>query len=76
MLQEVIAKMNPDDATYHMKRCVDSGLWVPEGNKTLDDSLKADDDEEIEDADVDESTADKDAEYAVIKEGNGKSAEN
>ena len=28
MLKEVLAKMNPDDAAYHMKRCIDSGLWV------------------------------------------------
>ncbi|XP_064108145.1 hsp90 co-chaperone Cdc37-like [Macrobrachium nipponense] len=30
LLQTTIAKMNPEDAAYHMKRCVDSGLWVPE----------------------------------------------
>ena len=28
MLKEVLAKMKPEDATYHMKRCIDSGLWV------------------------------------------------
>lgn len=27
-LKEVLSKMNPEDAEYHMKRCVDSGLWV------------------------------------------------
>jgi len=21
--------MDPEEAQYHMKRCVDSGLWVP-----------------------------------------------
>lgn len=25
--------MPEDEAKYHMKRCVDSGLWVPEGGK-------------------------------------------
>ncbi|XP_042865244.1 hsp90 co-chaperone Cdc37-like [Penaeus japonicus] len=30
MLQKAIEKMNPEDAAYHMKRCVDSGLWVPD----------------------------------------------
>lgn len=25
--------MKPEEATYHMKRCVDSGLWVPDANK-------------------------------------------
>ncbi len=29
MLQETIASMSPEDANYHMKRCIDSGLWVP-----------------------------------------------
>lgn len=27
-LKEVLSKMSPEDAEYHMKRCVDSGLWV------------------------------------------------
>lgn len=26
--------MDEKDARYHMKRCVDSGLWIPEANKT------------------------------------------
>ena len=30
LLKEVIANMSREDATYHMKRCVDSGLWVPD----------------------------------------------
>lgn len=33
LLQETISKMDEEDAKYHMKRCVDSGLWVPEANK-------------------------------------------
>ena len=27
-LKDVLAKMEDDQASYHMKRCVDSGLWV------------------------------------------------
>ena len=27
-LQEVLSKLSREDAAYHMKRCVDSGLWV------------------------------------------------
>ena len=27
-LQDVLAGMSKEDAAYHMKRCVDSGLWV------------------------------------------------
>lgn len=33
MLQKAISEMPEDEARYHMKRCVDSGLWVPEANK-------------------------------------------
>lgn len=29
MLKNVISNMNPEDAEYHFKRCIDSGLWVP-----------------------------------------------
>jgi len=29
MLQQVIKEMPEEDARYHMKRCVDSGLWCP-----------------------------------------------
>lgn len=32
MLKDVIAKMPEDQAKYHMKRCVDSGLWVADAN--------------------------------------------
>lgn len=32
MLKEVIAALSPEDARYHMKRCVDSGLWVADAN--------------------------------------------
>jgi cell division cycle protein 37 len=36
MLKEAIAKMPEDEAKYHMKRCVDSGLWVPEAGASKD----------------------------------------
>ncbi|NWS09130.1 CDC37 protein, partial [Motacilla alba] len=29
MLQDTISKMDPAEAKYHMQRCIDSGLWVP-----------------------------------------------
>uniref|UniRef100_A0A8C6YGF8 Hsp90 co-chaperone Cdc37 n=1 Tax=Naja naja TaxID=35670 RepID=A0A8C6YGF8_NAJNA len=29
MLQDSISKMDPTEAKYHMQRCIDSGLWVP-----------------------------------------------
>ncbi|KAL1426045.1 hypothetical protein MTO96_018595 [Rhipicephalus appendiculatus] len=30
MLKDAIASMPEEEARYHMKRCVDSGLWVPD----------------------------------------------
>ena len=35
-LKDVIAKMDQQEAAYHMKRCVDSGLWVPDANAGKD----------------------------------------
>ncbi|CAH2273111.1 hsp90 co-chaperone Cdc37 [Pelobates cultripes] len=29
MLQDTISQMNPTEARYYMKQCIDSGLWVP-----------------------------------------------
>lgn len=29
MLQDAVAKLPKEEAEYHIKRCVDSGLWVP-----------------------------------------------
>lgn len=44
MLQEVISKMDPTEAKAHMKRCIDSGLWVPnsktdEGDEKEEDAI-------------------------------------
>ncbi|XP_014251985.1 hsp90 co-chaperone Cdc37-like [Cimex lectularius] len=33
MLQKMIAELPEEEAAYHMKRCVDSGLWLPSGAK-------------------------------------------
>lgn len=33
LLQETILTLPEEEARYHMKRCVDSGLWLPEGGK-------------------------------------------
>ena len=35
LLQEVIAKMEPEEARRHIQRCVDSGLWVPDESSPL-----------------------------------------
>lgn len=39
MLQDAISKMDPTEAKHHMKRCIDSGLWVP-NSRTDDDGEK------------------------------------
>lgn len=46
LLQDTIAKMNEEDARYHMKRCVDSGLWVPDANKGKEDKEETNVDKE------------------------------
>ncbi|XP_055376283.1 hsp90 co-chaperone Cdc37 [Condylostylus longicornis] len=49
LLQETIAKMPEQEAVYHMKRCVDSGLWIPEGGlKENQDSNKNDNEDKGE----------------------------
>ena len=40
-LRAALHKLTPEDAQYHMKRCVDSGLWDPAGGG----AAEADDDE-------------------------------
>jgi len=41
--------MNQEDAAYYMKRCVDSGLWVPDGNK---DKFSAEDDDKTQEENI------------------------
>lgn len=42
MLQDTISKMDEEQARYHMKRCVDSGLWIPDGGKNKDEDASGD----------------------------------
>lgn len=42
MLQQTIASMPEEDARYHMKRCIDSGLWVPQKNSDVDKEAERD----------------------------------
>jgi len=48
LLQDTIAKMPEQEAVYHMKRCVDSGLWIPDGGLKLDGKTKTENTENIE----------------------------
>lgn len=40
MLQATIAKMPEQEAIYYMKRCVDSGLWVPGKNDDEEPTMR------------------------------------
>lgn len=31
-LANILANMPVDEARYHMKRCTESGLWIPDNN--------------------------------------------
>ncbi|XP_070536553.1 hsp90 co-chaperone Cdc37-like [Ptychodera flava] len=33
LLQKTLMEMDSEEAKYHMKRCVDSGMWVPEAKQ-------------------------------------------
>jgi len=37
MLQDAVTKMPKEEAEYHIKRCIDSGLWVPGGGDKAED---------------------------------------
>lgn len=36
LLQETISKMPEDEARYHLKRCVDSGLWIADASQAAE----------------------------------------
>ncbi|XP_013784992.1 hsp90 co-chaperone Cdc37-like [Limulus polyphemus] len=42
MLQQVITQIPEEEARYHMKRCIDSGLWIPDA-KAAEESKDASD---------------------------------
>ncbi|ROJ94331.1 Hsp90 co-chaperone Cdc37 [Anabarilius grahami] len=44
MLQDAISKMDPTEAKCHMKRCIESGLWVP--NSRVDEDGDKDEGDE------------------------------
>lgn len=50
-LQKVAVSMDPEEFKKHLKRCVDSGLWLP-------DARKGDSDGNVEDSNKDEAVPD------------------
>lgn len=43
-LQQVLTEMDPKEAKACMKRCVDSGLWVPKDGSAFDEEAEGEDD--------------------------------
>lgn len=41
LLQETISKLPEEEARLHLKRCVDSGLWVPDAAKADKEAAEA-----------------------------------
>ncbi|KAF1741247.1 hypothetical protein MXB_2372, partial [Myxobolus squamalis] len=37
LLKTIMTSMEPSQAEYHLKRCIDSGLWVPNANDAVQD---------------------------------------
>jgi len=81
-LQEVLSRMPKEESAYHMKRCIDSGLWVPDAKAAglvpaceelrklrAEGNLEAQDDE-FEDVD-EEHYENMDGENGVSKEDLG-----
>ncbi|XP_068176745.1 hsp90 co-chaperone Cdc37 isoform X2 [Antennarius striatus] len=33
MLQDAVSKLEPEEGKFHLRRCIDSGLWVPESEE-------------------------------------------
>ena len=44
-LQRVLEAMPSEQAAYHMRRCVDSGLWVTDATQQADDDADTEDPE-------------------------------
>merc|ERR1719278_2002161 len=58
LLQQVIKELPEEEARYHMKRCVESGLWVPNredpGTNAEDGFVKKEDGDDDDEADGEE----------------------
>jgi len=51
LLKETIKTMDEEECKYHMKRCVDSGLWVPDAKSQADgDAESPEADEPVQDS--------------------------
>ncbi|CAL1297929.1 unnamed protein product [Larinioides sclopetarius] len=41
LLQKTIASMPEEEARYHIQRCIDSGLWIPDAKKAEQEAAEA-----------------------------------
>lgn len=62
-LKDVLNQMDMTEATYHMKRCIDSGLWVPDAKGAFDEA-----DEEPKIEEPAEESAEQPAEESKFEE--------
>ncbi|XP_035492246.1 hsp90 co-chaperone Cdc37-like isoform X2 [Scophthalmus maximus] len=44
MLYEAMDKLHPEEGKYHLKRCIDSGLWVPDSGEGDEEEDEKDED--------------------------------
>ncbi len=69
LLQKVLSKMSKEDAAYHMKRCVDSGLWVADA-KSAGLTPASELFEKEENGDEENGGDSSDEHYESVEEGN------
>ncbi|XP_063738980.1 hsp90 co-chaperone Cdc37 isoform X2 [Eleginops maclovinus] len=50
LLQEAMSRLDFEEGKYHLRRCIDSGLWVPESREGDDEEEDEEEDDEEEDS--------------------------
>lgn len=50
-LQKVAQEMDKEEFSYHLQRCIASGLWVPDANKDKDEAAGAAEEEQYDEPD-------------------------
>ncbi|RWS14682.1 hsp90 co-chaperone Cdc37-like protein [Dinothrombium tinctorium] len=48
LLQQVISQMDEKEASYHIKRCIDSGLWIPDAKAAKEEGKEENGASEVE----------------------------
>uniref|UniRef100_A0A8C1DLV4 Hsp90 co-chaperone Cdc37 n=2 Tax=Cyprinus carpio TaxID=7962 RepID=A0A8C1DLV4_CYPCA len=69
MLQDAITKMDPTEAKYHMKRCIDSGLWVPNAQADEEGDKDKEESDEPQYEEVKKKEAENEGEILTMKNG-------